>query len=190
MRSKLDVRRQVSARRRERPAAERTDAARALAVAVLALPETASAGTVAAYVSRPGEPGTAPLRAALRRRGVRVLVPVLLADRDLDWVEDGLPADETVGEPLGAGAVASADVVVCPATAVDATGTRLGKGGGSYDRALPRRRARALVIALVHDDELFDTLPAELHDVAMDAAVTPTRTLRFTAPPRPARPAG
>lgn len=38
------------------------------------------------------EPGTRALLEALRGRGVRVLLPVLLADNDLDWADYEGPA--------------------------------------------------------------------------------------------------
>ena len=171
--SKHDLRRAVAGRRQARSAAERAEVARDLEARVLALPEVSTARTVAAYASYPSEPGTAPLRAALRGRGVRVLLPVLLADGDLDWVVDG-----AAPEHLGSTAIMRADVVLCPATAVTAAGARLGKGGGSYDRALARLPPSALVVALVHDDEVVEHVPVEPHDQLVDVVVSPRRTLR------------
>jgi 5-formyltetrahydrofolate cyclo-ligase len=187
---KDEMRRQLRARRRSRSAADREAAARQLAQRVLALPELAGAGTVAAYVSTPAEPGTLPLRTELRRRGERVLLPVLRADDDLDWALDEGPlvpgrrgVSEPAGARLGPDAIAQATVVVCPAAAVALDGTRLGHGGGSYDRALTR--AIGLVVALVHDDELLDALPRDPHDRPVHVAITPGRTVRLpvTAPP-------
>ncbi len=188
--SKQDWRREVAARRRSRSTADREADADALAEGVLALPELAAARTVAAYASYPSEPGTAALRTALRGRGVRVLLPVLLDDRDLDWADDVDGAS-----PLGVDTITSAELVVCPATAVAADGTRLGRGGGSYDRALTRLRPGALAVALLHDDEVVQELPREPHDRRVDVVVTPVRTLRcppdpeVPPPPRP-RPGG
>jgi 5-formyltetrahydrofolate cyclo-ligase len=81
---------------------------------------------------------------------------------------------EPVGPRLGATALGAAEVVVTPALAVDAAGTRLGRGRGSYDRALVHARADAVLVAVVFDDELLDALPAEPHDRRMDAVVTPS----------------
>ncbi|NUT33163.1 MAG: 5-formyltetrahydrofolate cyclo-ligase [Hamadaea sp.] len=99
----------------------------------------------------------------------RVLVPVLREDRDLDWRDWNDP-----GGRLGVAAIADADLVIVPAVAVDRTGVRLGRGGGSYDRALARVRPGVLVIALLHDGELAHRLPAEEHDIRVGAVTTPT----------------
>ncbi|HET6211744.1 MAG TPA: 5-formyltetrahydrofolate cyclo-ligase, partial [Micromonosporaceae bacterium] len=99
--------------------------------------------------------------------GVAVLLPVLLDDRDLDW------ARYPGGTPLGVAAIATADLVVVPAVAVDRTGVRLGRGGGSYDRALARVGAATPVIALLYDGELLPALPAEPHDRRVRAVIMP-----------------
>jgi 5-formyltetrahydrofolate cyclo-ligase len=64
-------------------------------------------------------------------------------------------------------------MVVVPAVAVDARGNRLGRGGGSYDRALTRVPAQTLVVALLHDGEVVEELPDEPHDRRVDAVITP-----------------
>jgi len=154
---------------------------------LLALPELGSLtarSTVACYVARGHEPQTALLLSRLHDRGVRVLLPVVLADLDLDWALDegehdaglGPGVPEPTGPRLGVEAIGEADVVVTPALAVDRQGRRLGQGGGSYDRALARRAPGALVVAVVGDDELVPgPLPGEEHDVRVDAVVTPGR---------------
>ena len=65
--------------------ADRAAAGRRLRDAVLGLPETQMAGTVAAYCSIGSEPDTRGLLFALWKRGSYVLLPVLLPDGDLDW---------------------------------------------------------------------------------------------------------
>jgi 5-formyltetrahydrofolate cyclo-ligase len=152
---------------------------------VLTLPEVAAARTVAAYVSMPTEPGTGDLIRTLTDRGVQVLLPVLRPDRDLDWgVAGSLVAGpgrlrEPGGPRLGVEAIGAADVVLCPGLAADRVGTRLGRGGGSYDRALARTRADALRVVLLHDGELVDRLPADRHDEPVHVAVTPTGVVRL-----------
>ena len=70
-----------------------------------------------------------------------------------------------------------------PALAVGASGTRLGRGGGSYDRALARVRPGVPVLALLYDGELLDEVPAEPHDRAVTLVVQPSGVTRFGAVP-------
>ncbi len=167
----------------------------ALARRALGLPEMAGAHAVAAYVSVGAEPGTRALLDALRARGVRVLLPALLPDNDLDWgeyagenslarVRHGGRMDlyEPAGERLGPDAVTEADVVLLPGVAVDGRGLRLGRGGGSYDRVLARLEragARPALLVLLYDGEVVAHVPALPHDRPVDAVVTPSGVRRF-----------
>lgn len=138
-----------------------------------------TARCVAAYNSIPPEPGTGPLIDWLTGTGARVLLPVLRDDNDLGWGEAA--GNQTTGrfgltqpaEDLGVDEIRKADVVLVPALAVDRHGTRLGRGGGSYDRALTR--VDVPIIALIYDTELVDELPSREHDQGVAFALTPTR---------------
>jgi 5-formyltetrahydrofolate cyclo-ligase len=102
------------------------------------------------------------------------MVPITLPDLDLDWAEAG------VGAPLGREAVGWARVVFVPALSLDRSGTRMGQGGGCYDRVLPRAPG-ARVVALVHPWEVRDEhLPREAHDLPVTEVITaegPVRSL-------------
>jgi 5-formyltetrahydrofolate cyclo-ligase len=165
---KQDLREELLQERRALTA-EQIDAARA-AVRAAVLTRQAEIGwsTVAAYLPLRTEPGSHELLDELVRRGARVLVPVTEPDHDLDWV--ALPGDE----PVGRDAIASVDVVLVPALAVAADGTRLGRGGGSYDRALARVPAGTPVAALLYDAEVVTRLPSEPWDRPVTAVVTPS----------------
>ncbi len=184
--AKRALRQRIRARRRTAQPGGTTAAD--LARRVTSLPEVARAKVVAAYVAVPGEPPTSSLLEALAAQGLRVLLPVVAPDLDLDWALDdgtrhavrGPGGLEPGGPRLGKGAIASADVVLVPALAVDARGRRLGQGGGSYDRALARVRADVLVVALLHDDELLtEPVPTAEHDRPVGAVVTPLRVVRL-----------
>ena len=121
--AKARVRARVLAARRAASAEQRASAAEQLTRSVLDLPVVGAARCAAAYVSFGTEPSTAELLRAMRSRGVRLLVPVLREDLDLDWAiydEPHLLSQGTRGllEPtgprLGVDAVAEADVVVVP----------------------------------------------------------------------------
>ena len=89
----------------------------------------------------------------------------------------GRPPAQPVGEARGAESLKEADL----AASVD--GTRLGQGGGWYDRALMHRSPTTPVVAVIFDDEVVEAglIPAEPHDVPVDAIVTPTRTITANA---------
>ncbi|MER5641814.1 5-formyltetrahydrofolate cyclo-ligase [Kitasatospora sp. NPDC002227] len=180
---KAELRSRLLGRRRELSPEWRKTAAEALAGHAVRLAEPGT--TVAAYVSVGGEPGTRPLLEALRERGVRVLLPVLLPDNDLDWAayegpERLAPAGrgllEPVGPRLGPEAVCAAALVLLPGLAVDHRGLRLGRGGGSYDRVLARldrAGATPLLVTLLWAHEFLPEVPAEEHDRPVGAVVTP-----------------
>jgi len=154
------------------------------------LVESSGARTVAAYLSTPQEPSTRGFLAWARAAGVRVLLPVSRPDALLDWSVDaggpeevdalGMPRPQ--GEP-SPGILAEAELMLVPAAAVDRGGMRMGWGRGSFDRTLDAMARRPPVYAVVFDPELLDTVPVEGHDVPVDGAITPSRTVAFG--PRP-----
>lgn len=168
---KAELRAALTAARHGRTAAELARARTAVRGHVLDRCARDGWRCVAGYVPLRSEPGSPELLAGLRTLGVRVLVPVLLADRDLDWVEWGAGSPAAA---LGPEAVGAADAVLVPALAVARDGTRLGRGGGSYDRALRRAAPAARRAALVYADELRSRLPSDPWDVPVTDAVTPS----------------
>ncbi len=158
------------------------------ALAALPVQVSGPARTVALYVSTGTEPGTRPLLEALRTAGTRVLLPALRADLDLDWGTyagpDALvPGPRGTVEPAGpnTAALAEADVVLVPGLAADRAGHRLGRGGGSYDRALRAAHPAARVAVVLHAGELLESVPAAAHDAPVDAVLTPAGWTRVGA---------
>lgn len=173
-------------------------------------------GTVALYLAYGSEPPTNRLVALCLAQGWRVLLPVLLEDRDLDWVQardadhplthsaraaEVMESVSRAGGRLGRAAIAQADAVVVPALAVDAAGTRLGQGGGSYDRALARLPHRRPIAALLWEGEFIpdDLLPFGARDRPVTMVVSPSGIVevipvsvegRFPSPPFPAKSVG
>ena len=134
--SKAALRAQLLAARAARSDVDRTAARSAIAGWALERVLARSLGCVAAYVPLRNEPGSLELLDGLAAAGVRVLVPEVLPDLDLAWAEWSPPRSGVEGS-LG-----DAELVFVPALAVDPAGNRLGRGGGSYDRALAPRTAR------------------------------------------------
>lgn len=183
--AKRALRETVRTSRAARSPRQREEAARAFAEhGVQAVGE---ARCVAAYVSAPTEPDTSLLIDALHERGVRLLLPVLGPGLARCWGEytsreelaqraPGRPL-EPAGEVFPPEALAEAEVVIAPALAIDASGIRLGQGGGWYDRALLHRAPDVPVLAMVHEAELIvdAALPRAAHDVPVDAVITEER---------------
>lgn len=184
---KESLRSAIREARGQRSPRRRAEAGQALAHVIETIPEVADARCVSLYAARPGEPDTSWLLDRLAARGVRVLLPVLGAGLQRDWAEyagaddllqraPGRPPEP--GSPtLGAEALAQADVVIAPALAIDMHGTRLGQGGGWYDRALENLRPGVRVIGVVFPEELYDAevrpLPRQPHDRPVDGVATP-----------------
>ena len=184
--AKVAMRDQILTARRRRAVVSLGQDARAMAQIALADPRVRAAATVAAYVSVGTEPGTGPLLEALVAAEKRVLLPILQPDNDLDWgVYDGSLGRarrgllEPTGPGLGPEAIGSAEVVFVPGVAVGCDGFRLGRGGGSYDRALARVMPGTWIAVLVFDEEIVTHVPTDPHDRGVHAAITPTRVIQF-----------
>lgn len=193
MAAKADIRAVVLARRRSLPAETRAAAAGRVQADLADLVRRQRPRRMTAYVPVGSEPGGPGLPDAIRTAlapGGELLLPVLRPDLDLDWAAYAGPASlvaagrgmrEPAGPRLDLAAIGTADLVVIPALAVDRRGIRLGRGGGSYDRALTRVGG-ALTVALLHDGELVESLPAQAHDRPIRAVITPMDGLRLLGP--------
>lgn len=191
--AKSALRDQVLAARRRRPLADNARAARDLADVALAWDAVRRSATVAAYVSVGSEPGTGLLLDALLAAGKRVIVPVLLPDNDLDWAVYAGPDSimkavrgllEPTGARLGVEAIRTADMVLVPGLAASPSGDRLGRGGGSYDRALARVVAGTPVAVVLHPGEVGLDVPTDPHDVRVGFAVTAGGVVALQESPR------
>lgn len=168
---KKEARRQVRARRRERaeqttPEARERHAAKIRNHAAPLLDQLPAGAVVTSFVARPTEVPTHLLNDDVRRRGLDLILPVVLDDFDLDWSR---PDQET---PLGVDIIGAAALVILPALAIATDGMRLGQGGGCYDHVLQRVPREVPRVALVHDDEVVPQVPIEPHDRPVDAAIS------------------
>jgi 5-formyltetrahydrofolate cyclo-ligase len=172
--AKEALRKQVLAARAAMTPSERAAQAAAAVDALLAHCPTAAGELVAVYASFGTEPATEGLRAALAGRGNRLLLPAVLADKDLSWVDES-------GVDRGVGAIGDCALVVLPGRAGDLSGHRLGRGAGCYDRALRRVPDHVPRVLLLYRDELVERVPAEPHDALVTHLALPDGVRRTSA---------
>lgn len=136
-----------------------------LVMAFLALPSEVSLDGLWSARSQP-RPRLAAPRADWR---AGVMDPVLLDD-PANGVEIRAHG---VREPVGQGVVGAGDLdlVLVPGLAFDVEGNRLGRGGGFYDRFLPRA-ASALRIGVCWSGQVIDRVPAGDGDARVHMLLT------------------
>ncbi len=87
------------------------------------------------------------------------------------WKEPSPGSEAVVPEALS--------LILVPFVAIDDSGTRLGRGGGYYDRYLACLRPEVLKVAVGFEIQRVRALPFESHDVRMDMLVTERGVERF-----------
>ncbi len=121
-----------------------------------------------------------PLLAHLRLRGARLCLPVVL-DRETIVFRELVVGAEVVKTGFGTtgpgpeAAVLDPDILLVPLSAFDIAGHRIGYGAGHYDRAIDRLKAKGRtpkLIGIAFDCQEVASVPAEPHDVALDAILT------------------
>lgn len=181
------LRAELRERRQNMPAHERELATEGFTARLQELIGSTEAASLSCYLSMPTEPNTRPFVDWAESRGLRVLFPVTREDGLLDWTVGeeetevaglhGMPEPE--GDLLGPMAINDVDLILVPAAAVDATGTRLGWGRGYFDKTLGSMGKCPPVYAIVFDGEFVEEVPREVHDQPVNGVVTPTRIVAF-----------
>jgi 5-formyltetrahydrofolate cyclo-ligase len=72
------------------------------------------------------------------------------------------------------------DLVIVPGVVFDKNLNRIGFGKGYYDKILNRLKPSAKKVALAHDFQVLEDIPAEEHDVKMDMIITEKNIYPFT----------
>lgn len=76
--------------------------------------------------------------------------------------------------------VSHLDLLLMPLLACDLYGTRIGMGGGFYDRTLASAPKHPLRFGLAHHFQLIkEKLPRQIWDQTIDGLITPTQSLQF-----------
>ncbi len=188
MSATVALRKRMRALRRALPVAERHTYARQLARRVASLKVFSHAHHIAAYLAVDGEMDPAPLLERAWALGKRVYLPMLagtptahllfapyhphsaMRDNRFGIPEPVVPAAELLPPQR-------LDLVLTPLVAFDASGTRLGMGGGFYDRSFafrgnPAHLPRPLLLGLAYELQKVAELPRQGWDIPLDGIVT------------------
>lgn len=182
--AKRALRRAVLAERNALPAPDR--AARSVAVSdrLLGLDETARATTVLVFWSFGSEVETAHLIDRLRALGKTVALPRIESGdlAPVGYVPGASMAETTFGamEPSSGPVLdpRELDLVIVPGVAFDRRCTRVGYGGGFYDRLLGRTREDAAAVAIAFALQVVPEVPSGPIDRRVDALVTELEVIR------------
>lgn len=183
-RPKRAVRADAGHRRRGISPIERHRWSEAILHRLAALPEFAAAARIALYAATVDEVQTEALFARATGAGKAVYYPTVgstaktLTFRQVDDLRNLRPGYGGVLEPRTGPerAAEEIDLVIVPGVAFDRDGHRVGRGGGFYDRWLPR--VRGCRIGLAFECQLVDRVAAEAHDQQVDMIVTEERIIR------------
>lgn len=152
--------------------------------------DAAAPRTVAVYAAMGSEADPAAFAVAAAARGWRVAYPCMLSAIDAAAcgqrmcmravAADDASAAPFIAHPARAFAATdidsdrfpivpaeALDVTVVPLVAFDQTGTRLGYGGGCYDRYLPTLSATCQIIGISFDEQRVDHIPTDAHDLPL-----------------------
>ena len=146
-----------------------------------------TAGTVFCFRAMPQEVNTVPWIARMLQEGKRVCLPVIVgkghmkavALRHANDLIEGPYGIERPAEDIGIPPT-QVDLAIVPGLLFDRSGTRLGRGGGYYDRFLSQTGAFRLAVCFAR--QLVPRLSAHPHDQRMDAILSENGLL--TLPPR------
>ena len=157
---------------------------------LVSLKEFQDARTVMIYLPMSQELDTSAIAAAAWESGKTVLAP------KVDWDAGHMVAMEitslvaglslstkgpVIREPQGdkAHPLDQIDMVVVPALAFDASGNRLGRGKGFYDRFLAQPGMKAFACGIGFAEQLVDQVPTDANDRPVDAVATDDGVIRF-----------
>ena len=187
---KKHLRQEFKIKRSAISAAQRMQTADAIAQQLIKLPEWIPADYISGYWASHGE---VPLHIVqMRVQSPKVwCLPMLQTDKTLKFApwrsgdplvsnQYGIPEpDISSSSALDATAIS---IILLPLLAYTRAGTRLGMGGGYYDRSLAFRAAHPsppLLIGVAYSSQEADSLPSEDWDIKLDMLINEHEVLRF-----------
>jgi 5-formyltetrahydrofolate cyclo-ligase len=144
---------------------------------------------IACYIGIRDEFVTHPLIERIIQAGKQCYLPVLNNNKTLKFAlyqkddllvanQYGIPEPQNVSQVI---APEMLDIVIVPLIAYDLSGTRLGTGGGYYDKTFEfkqqKRQAKPLILGLAYHAQQAEILPKEKWDIALNGVITENELL-------------
>ncbi len=151
---------------------------------VINLEEYKKAKHIFTYISAPFEVCTDRLINQSIADNKIILVPILVSktqmaagiiSNDTVFIKNRYNIDEPKIKNIYDGKI---DIIITPGLSFDNDGTRLGYGGGFFDRFFEIHK-EAFKIGLSLDELMAVNLPCEIHDIKMDMIITQSRTINL-----------
>lgn len=176
--AKAALRREAHAARAALSAEQRQDAAEAVARIFFEDIAYAPEDVIAGYWRIRDELDCQPILIRLMDSGQKVVLPVVEgAEAPLDlrvWEADQPLYEAGFGTlaPSDLAPRAEPDLVLMPLLGFDNSGTRLGYGGGYYDRTLAAIGKKPMLVGMAFAVQELAHIPRESHDIPLDAVIT------------------
>jgi 5-formyltetrahydrofolate cyclo-ligase len=179
---KNDIRTRVLQKRDTISRGERKEKGRRIMERILMLPEYENARVIFFYASFRSEVETIPVIEASLKQGKRVILPVVIKhDRrlalfEISFLYELSPGYMGIPEPVTKGKqereLDDIDLIIIPGAAYDRKGSRIGYGGGYYDRLLAHMQRTIPIVAPAFKEQIVDEIPFEPHDKKVTLLVT------------------
>lgn len=177
IKSKVELRSEMRAKRKELSSADRKSASAKICEKLLAYPGLMEKGPIAVYLARHDEIDLTFFIEEGLKRGLSLLAPrwngknydlapiVSLEEKDLRLGPMG------IFEPLDFSKTAEPSVWIVPGLAFTSSGSRLGYGGGWYDRFLSGTMPESVKLGVAYAFQIVPYIPTEPHDITLSAII-------------------
>jgi len=180
---KHKLRKEILDQRRKLHPGERTRKSREIEHRLFGLREFRDAGVVMFFASIQSEVETHDMIRRALAEGKRVVLPKVVTGQQLEAREignfdrDTSPGTWGIPEPHSGAHVPGCDIglIIVPGAAFDASGHRIGYGGGYYDRHL--RGYHGMTVALAFEMQIVPCAHALEHDIPVKKIVTEKRVI-------------
>lgn len=192
MNNRIQLRQTIRARRQALSINEQDAAGAKLLHNLQSHTKVKSANRLAIYLSNDGELTTQPFISWCWQQKIDVYLPVihpfssghllfLRYDATTRLISNSYGILEPKLDITKVCSISELDLIFTPLVAFDKTGSRLGMGGGFYDRSLENwQDIDTYPIGLAHDCQLVEKVPTESWDIPLPEIITPSKVFSFT----------